>query len=107
MREKRTEKNAANFATLAAEVLRDHVYGGNEYGALRRNSTRKLPMITSNRGIKMWWDRRTDEYPSAVALRMTDGAWVRYRIEIDQPGYTAPAEESANLVRGYPAEGKP
>lgn len=102
MRKRRSETFAERFgAKTVAEVLAENTYGGTKTGE-RRSS--QMPVVAAEEGVKLEWDRCSEEYPSIVKLQMTDGQWVTYRIEIEQPGFTAAMDIIRNPahMRGYP-----
>jgi hypothetical protein len=86
MRKRRSETFAELYqGKTIEEVLREHTYGGTKDGV----PYRQTPVLSKEKGIKMAWEKRTDEYPSMIMLEMTDGQWVKYRIEMEQAGFVA------------------
>lgn len=86
MRKRRSETFAELYqGKTIEEVLREHTYGGTKDGV----PYRPQPVLSKEKGIKMAWDKCADKYPSTVTLEMTDGNWVPYRLEVEQPGFVA------------------
>ena len=106
MRKRRTETFSEQYQDIQiGELIRRNTYGGSKETPA---AEKKMPVVTSEAGIKMRWNRRSDVYPSEVSLKMSDGEWVSYRIDIQQPGFTNAMKslKSGNWKRGYPPEGK-
>ena len=102
MRKRRAEAFADKYGTKTiGEILEESIFGGKDGGKV---TPRQMPIVSSYKGIKMEWDNRTDEYPTTVTLQMSDGNWVKYRIEIEQPGFTRAMDIIKNPAheRGYP-----
>lgn len=100
MRKRRSEIHGEKSI---AEVFQENTYGGTKDG---QPAPQQFPTVTNCKGIKLEWEGRAGEYPTTVCLEMTDGKWVKYRIDIEQPGFTRAMDilKSGNLVRGYPPE---
>ena len=82
MRKRRSEIFAELYQDKTIEeVLQEHTYGGTKEGV----PYRQMPVLSTKKGIKMEWQKRTDKYPSMIMVEMTDGQWAKYRIEMEQP----------------------
>ena len=82
MRKRRSETFAELYqGKTIEEVLREHTYGGTKDGV----PYRQMPLLSKGKGIKMEWQKRTDKYPYMIMMEMTDGQWIKYRIEMEQP----------------------
>lgn len=106
MRKRRTETFSKEYQDLQiGELIRRNTYGGSKEAPA---AEKHMPIVTSEAGIKMSWNRRSDIYPSEISLKMSDGEWVSYRIDIQQPGFKNSMEilKNGSWERGYPPEGK-
>ena len=90
MRQRRTEKFSDKYGKAIEEIIRRNTYG--EPRERRRCNPQQMPIITDEIGIKLKWDHRFGEYPTEIILKMTDGRWVKYQIDIPQPGYVKAAD---------------
>ena len=91
----------------AQEMLRTldrNTYGGSKHGRRTKSELPVNPKDDEVKGIKIRYDRATDKYPTQIELLMTDGAWVKYRIEVQQPGFVAAMDGAGSIKRGYPPE---
>lgn len=91
MRQKRTEKFSNGYGMDIDRILQENTYGGSKDGRIKIR--RQLPVIIREEGIKIEWDRYPEEYPPIVRLKMTDGEWVTYQIQADQPGFQKDPEK--------------
>lgn len=106
MRKRRTETFSKEYQDLQiGELIRRNTYGGSKDAPAVENH---MPIVTSNKGIKMQWHHRSDVYPSEIQLMMDDGEWVKYRIDIQQPGFKNAMDilKNGSWERGYPPEEK-
>lgn len=83
-------------------AMENSTVGGNGKGKPRQH----MPIAATGQGIKMEWERAAEVYPTTIHLEMTDGTWVKYRIDIQQPGFVVAMDNIKNMKRGYPPEKK-
>lgn len=107
MMEQKKRRRCQSGAVKAGEFLQTlerNTYGGEKP---RRRARCEMPANPKNeevKGIKLRFDRPSDKYPGTVEILMTDGEWVKYRIDIEQPAFTAAMDslKEGNWVTGYP-----
>lgn len=92
------------------DVMDRNTYGGGKHERKRRSEMPVNPISKEDgiKEIKIRYGKASDRYPSDIQLLMTDGEWVKYRIDIKQPGFI-PAEEITKrpgAVTGYKGPGK-
>lgn len=98
MRRRRSER----FEEQVGEIFRENTFGGSKYGEREKPKTQQMPILAREGGIKLEWDNRVGEYPTTIALKMTDGEWVRYQIVVEQPEFSPALVDVANMQQGYP-----
>lgn len=72
------------------------------------DSFRVLPDPHHNT-IRSEWEHNVGKYPDIVSVKMSDGTYVRYRIDIPQPNphverMHGNLERMDSLVQGYPPD---
>lgn len=89
------------------QTLERNTYGGEKPHRRARCELPANPKSEEVKGIKVRFDRPSDKYPATVEILMTDGEWVKYRIDIEQPAFTAVMEslKEGSWVTGYPPRG--
>ena len=107
MMEQKQRRRCQGGVVKAEEVLQTlerNTYGGEKPRRRARCELPANPKSEEVKGIKVRFDRPSDKYPGIVELLMTDGSWVKYRIDIEQPAFTAVMEslKEGNWVAGYP-----
>ena len=50
--------------------------------------------------IKATWERDIGKYPDTITVEMSDGAKVKYRLDVEQPHPCF--ERAMEIIRGYP-----
>lgn len=105
---RRRSQGGALEAKDIFRTLEENTYGGNKSGRRVRS---ELPVTHKGDGIeriKVKFDRASDKYPAVLEVKMTDGEWVKYRIDIQQPAFVAVMDQltDGKWERGYPPEGK-
>ena len=103
MREKRANRHIIDGREIK-DIIRRNTYGGSREE--RHGKAQEMPVLSIREGIKMEWERRAEKYPSTITVQMTDGEWVKYKIDIQQPGFQAAMDIIRNPAykRGYPPE---
>lgn len=107
MMEEKRRRRCQGGAVKAEEIyhtLERNTYGGDKPRRRARCELPANPKSEEVKGIKVRFDRPSDKYPGTVEILMTDGEWVKYRIDIEQPTFTAVMEslKEGNWVTGYP-----
>lgn len=104
MSETRRRRSGVLDGKTVLDVLERSSYGGGKHERRRRSEMPVNPISQEDgiKGIKISFGKASDVYPSDIQLLMTDGEWVKYRIDIEQPGPVfAEDQKAGNVAVGY------